>query len=268
MLVIVSVQLAVLYEPTLIWLWERWTLSVWQNAHGLIILPVIGYLIWKELRKIRHLPPDSSSLGFVVLIPALILHMLDAGMNTGLLSAIAFVLALPGLSLLFLGVQRTKKILFPIVFMFFTLPIPLVFTEHLHLVLRRITATAAAFIIPKLGIPLYSEEMTLHIPNGMLYVADACSGFSTLYAAIATASLVAYMCPDIRRRILVMVVAAPVAIYANIMRIILLVLLVYWKGTDILNTSWHPVSGLLTFAISLPVIFWLGHAPEEEGRER
>lgn len=259
----IGLQLMVLFAPTVAWLWDRWTLSVWQHAHGLLILPIVGYLVWKKLREVRHLPQSSSAWGFVILIPALALHMLDTGIHTQLLSAAAFMLALPGLSLLFLGFQRTKEILFPLIFLVFTLPIPLAFTEQLHLVLRKVATVSTAFIIPQFGIPLFTEGTVLYIPNGTLYVSDACSGFSTLYAAVAIACLTAYTCPDWRRRILVLLVAAPIAIAANIVRVVLLVLLVHWKGIDILGTSWHIISGLFTFVLALPVIFWLGHVPKK-----
>lgn len=258
---LVWVQLLVLYAPTMIWLWDRWTLSVWQHAHGLLILPVAGYLIWQELRDHRHLPISASGWGFLIVVPALALHMLDAGMHSQLLSAVSLFLILPGLSLLFLGKARAKFVLFPIAFLFFTLPIPLVVTEPLHLTLREIATAASAFVVPRLGIPLYVEEFTLHIPNGSLLVADACSGFSTLYAALAIACLTAYMCAHWPRKVLVLLAAAPVAIAANIIRVVLLVLLVHWYGIDVLGTFWHTVSGLLTFAIALPIIFWLGHVP-------
>jgi hypothetical protein len=37
-----------------------------------------------------------------------------------------------------------------------------------------------------------------------------------------------------------------------------LVLLVVWKGAGILDTVVHPLSGVATFALALPIIFWLG----------
>jgi len=258
---LVAVLLVALYAPTAAWLWERWTISVWQHAHGLLILVVVAYLVWKELKRYHGLPLDPSPWGFILLVPALALHALDAGIHTQLLSAAALILALPGLSLLFLGVQRTKTIIFPLAFLLFTLPIPLALTEHLHLVLRKIATISSATIIPMLGIPLYVEGTELHIPNGTLQVADACSGFSTLYAAVAVACMVAYTCPEPRRRLVVLLAAVPVAIAANVIRVVLLVLLVHWQGIEILGTSWHTISGLFTFALALPVIFWLGQAP-------
>ena len=260
----VAAGLPLLYAPTLSWLWDRWTMDVWHNAHGLLITAVIAYLVRRELHARRELPQASSAWGFVFLVPALMLHALDAGMHTQLLSALALVLALPGFALLFLGMERTRPIIVLLLLLVLSLPIPLAATEHLHLFLRQIATAASAFLIPWFGIPLYAEGTSLTIPAGTLQVADACSGFSTLYAAMAVACLTAYTCPAPSRRVLVLLLAAPIAIFANILRVVLLTLLVHWFGIEILKTSLHTISGLLTFVVALPLIFWLGTAPADK----
>jgi len=255
---LVGIGLVALFAPTLVWLWGRWTLSVWHHAHGLLIVPVVAYFVREELRAVRHLPVSSSAWGFVILVPALALHAIDAGMHTELLAAAAIVLALPGLSLLFLGVARTRVILIPLLFLAFALPIPLSFTEAIHLQLRHIATAATAAVVPLFGIPVFVEGTTLNMPSGAVQVADACSGFSTLYAALAVAFLTAYSTPSPARRVLVLLSAAPLAIAANALRVIFLVLLVVWQGQAVLETFIHPLSGIMTFALALPVIFWLG----------
>lgn len=251
-------ELIVLYAPTIVWLIDRWTLSVWQHAHGLLIPPVVAYFAYQELKPLAHRPVHASAWGFLFLVPALALHALDAGMHTQLLSAFAMMLALPGFSLLLLGVERTRAIAFPLAFTLFSLPLPLAFTEPIHWQLRQIVTAATAAALPSLGIPVYVEGTTLHLANGALEVADACSGFSTLYAATAVAFLTAYSTRARGRRILVLLSAAPLAIAANVLRVIALVVLVVWKGPEVLDTSLHELSGVLTFALALPVIFWLG----------
>ena len=81
---------------------------------------------------------------------------------------------------------------------------------------------------------------------------------ATLYAAVAVAMLTAYQAASPARRALVLLAAAPIAIAANILRVLLLVLLVAWRGGEILDTFVHPLSGIMTFALALPIIFWLG----------
>ena len=258
---LVAVLLLLLFAPTMLWLWGRWTMSIWHNGHGIIIALVVGYLVWVELRKQRDLPISSNPWGFAILIPALLLHMLDTSMHSQLLYAFALFLSLPGLSLLFLGTQRTKAIIFPLSTLFLTLPIPLFLTESIHLALRHIAADSVAWLLPFFGVPVFATGTLLEIPNGSLLVADACSGFSTLYATITVAILTAYLCPVAHRKILVLLIAIPLAIGVNIVRVLLLTLLVHWVGLDVLKTSAHEISGLLTFAVALPIIFWLGRTP-------
>ena len=246
------------FAPTIVWLWGRWTLSVWHNAHGLLLVPVVAYFVREELLALRHLPRSSNPWGFAILLPALALQALDAGLHTELLSAGALVLALPGLALLLLGTVRAKAIMAPLLFLALALPIPLSFTEQIHLTLRHIATAGTAAIVPVLGVPVFAEGTTLNTAHGALEVADACSGFSTLYAAVAVAMLTAYQSASPARRALVLLGAAPIAIASNIVRVVLLVMLVAWRGADILDTFVHPLSGLMTFALSLPLIFWLG----------
>jgi exosortase len=263
LLAVVAIELIALYAPTARWLYGRWTMSVWHNAHGLFIPPLVAWMIWQELKARPDLPASSSPWGFAFLVPALALQVLDTGMHTDLLSAMALVLALPGLSLLFLGVARTRLIAFPLFLAIFALPIPLGMTETIHLVLRKVAIAGASAVLPLLGITVFSEGTTLHTVRGSLEVADACSGFSTLYAAMAVAFLTAYTAATTFRRALVLLLAAPIAIASNVLRVIILVGLVVWQGQPILETFVHPLSGMMTFALSLPIIFWLGGPPAQ-----
>jgi len=256
--------IGILYAPTIKWLWERWTMSVWHNGHGILVAALVAYLIRGELQKLSQLPISSSPWGFAILIPALFLHMLDTGIHSQLLSAFALLLSLPGFSLLFLGSDRTKAIIFPLGTLVLTLPIPLAFTETLHLALRHIATKSVAWLLKLFGVPVFSYATTLEVQGGNLMVADACSGFSTLYAAITIAILTAYFCHSTWRRILVLLIAAPLAITVNIVRVLVLTLLVNWFGLDVLATSAHELSGLLTFMIALPIIFFLGRNPAIE----
>ena len=263
---LILVELVIVYAPTVAWLFDRWTLSVWHHAHGLLIPPLVGYFAYQELKPLASLPRQGSAWGFVFLVPALFLHAVDAGMHTQLLSAAALILALPGLSLLFLGTRRTRAIAFPLCFLAFSLPIPLTFTEQIHWQLRQVATAGTAAVIPLLGVPVFVEGTTLHLPHGALEVADACSGFSTLYAAIAVAALTAYTAATPARRAAVLLSAVPLAIGANLLRVISLVLLVVWQGEAILDTFIHPLSGMATFALALPLIFWIGGSAKPEQR--
>jgi exosortase len=258
---LVLLALIAIYAPTLAWLWDRWTMSVWHNAHGMLIPLVVAYFVNDELQRHEGPPEAGSPWGFAWLIPAMLMHVFDVAMHTQLLSAASIVVAMPGLSLLFLGPSRTRAILFPLLFLVFMLPIPLGVTERLHLALRHLTAIGVEQVVPLLGVPLFRDNLTLESGTARLFVADACSGFSTLYAAMTVACLTAYFCPVTWRRAAVLLLAAPIAISINIVRVSLLVLLVRWYGSGVLETWMHEGSGILAFVLALPLIFWLGSPP-------
>jgi exosortase len=262
LLAVVATLLVLLYAPTLLWLWQRWTMSVWQNGHGILVAGLVMYLVYGELQKLKHLPESANAWGFVLFIPALLLHTLDTGIHSQLLSAAALILALPALALLFLGTARTKVIVFPLLILFLTLPIPLTFTESIHLLLRHVATKGVVFLLHSMGIPVFSRGTLIEVQGGSLMVADACSGFATLYASITIAILTAYFCQSVPRKILVLLIAAPLAVGVNIVRVLILTMLVNWLGLDILKTSLHELSGLITFMVALPIIFYLGQDPQ------
>jgi exosortase len=128
----------------------------------------------------------------------------------------------------------------------------------LHFVLRQLVATSTGALLPYFGVSVFQEGTNLHHTNGTMAIIDACSGFSTLYAAAAVASFVAYTAGSWQRRVLVLVAAAPIAIAANLLRVLALTLAVIWYGNGIMDTFFHPLSGMMTFVLALPVLFWLG----------
>ena len=166
--------------------------------------------------------------------------------------------AIAGLALLTLGTARTRLIAFPLAFLAFAIPIPLALTEPLHLVLRQFAAAGSAALLPMFGVSVFREGTVLHTTVGPVTIVDACSGFSTLYASVAVASLAAYSATGWRRRALVFLSVAPIALGANLLRVLLLILLVLWYGWGVLDTFIHPLSGMITFVLALPLIFWLG----------
>ena len=217
---------AFLYAPTVVWLVDRWTRGVWsQNAHGMLVPLVVGYVAWLKLRESQSLQKSASSLGFLLLVPALLMQSIDAGIHTQLLSAISLIVALPGLSLLFLGTERTKRIALLFPFLTFMLPLPFALTEQVYFALRQIATNGSGSAISALGIPVFTEGTTIHLAGASLEVVNACSGFGTLYASMAVAAMSAYMSRSIQRRVLVMMVAAPLAVAANVLRVVILLYL-------------------------------------------
>jgi exosortase len=242
--------------PTVLWLVDRyWSRNVWSNVHGAFMPFIFAFLAWQELRKDASEREESSPWGFAFLVPGMALIALDAAIRSQLLSAIGLIVCAPGLSLLLLGARRTRAIAFPLVILFFMLPIPAAFVSTIYLWLREATSIGTTALISLIGIPIARSGTTLFFPGGKVLVADACSGFATLYASAAIALILAHMSSAPARQALLLGLAAPIALAANVIRVTVLTLAVYSYGPRSLETALHEGTGIGAFALALAALF-------------
>jgi exosortase len=246
---------AVVYAPTLLWLGGRWSMGVWWQIHGFAVFPLAIWLAGRRLRALRPRPPSSSALGFLFLVPAVLFQVLDAMLRFELLSAFSLLLALPGLSLLLLGRERTRAIWFPLLFLGFALPIPLLLARPVHLLLRQIAAVGTERALALLGYDIRRSGFNLQLGPEGLEIADACSGFSTLMALFMVGLLLAYVSRARWWRGAVLTACVfPAAIAANLARCIVLAMLAAAFGGQILDTWIHSASGIATFAVAFVML--------------
>jgi exosortase len=245
------------FAPTIFWLWQRWTMDVWHNIHGLFIPFVVAYFTRKVIRSDQVADAEQSAWGFLFIGFGLGMIVLDSAIRTQLLSALGLVICLPGFSLLLLGPRRTKALTFAWMLCFFMLPIPAAFVETLMLLLRRMTAWGSEHLVALCGVPVIRVDTTLFLPVGPLIIGDGCSGFSVLYASVALALFLAYINCSRVRGIVTIALAVPIAVACNSLRCTILALLVARWGGGILNTRLHPLSGMLTFAAAMALLTFL-----------
>jgi len=244
-----------LTTPTLAFLWDKWTRNIWYNGHGLLMPLILVFVGADALRRRAVAYEEPSPWGFGFLLPALALLALDSAIHTQLLSAIALLLGLPGLSLLLLGPKRTRALAFPFLLSFFILPIPGAFLQRLHLFLREFTAAGTEWVLHLFGLPALVEGTIIHLPRGALKVVEECSGFSALYAGVTIALVLAYMSRSKARRIVIVLAAFPLALACNVVRVTALAILAETYGYELLDTSIHILSGYVSFVLTLAVLF-------------
>jgi len=247
---------ALAFAPTAAWLFQQWKGNVWNNAHGMLVPVLMGYLIYQALRRDRPQPDDApSAWGFAFAGPGLALLALDAGLRTQYLAVVGLLLVLPGLSLLLLGVRRTLLLRMPLVLSIFMIPVPN--TVATHLFLRQVTAVLVSPVISAMGIPVLREDTVLFLPNATFLVADACSGFSALYAAVGISIVLAAAARSWWRKGLLLAAAFPLAIACNVARVTFLVVAAHTYGLGLLDTPFHAASGVATFWAVIVLLFLL-----------
>ena len=93
------------------------------------------------------------------------------------------------------------------------------------------------------------------IPSGPVQVADACSGFSTMYAALTLSLILAYRLRSTFRRLIVIPAAWVLAIICNTARVTLLVYMIEWYGVSILDSYAHEMTGIVAFIGTIILLF-------------
>ena len=251
--------LALVFAPTWLWMYGQWTSSVWLNTHGLFIPVLMVMLTRSTLRRMKPAPDPPSAWGLAFLLPGLLLVVLDAGASTHYLAASGFVLTLPGLSLLLLGPHRTRALALPLVLGVFMIPLPNAFATQIYL--RDLTAQGVAPLLTFLGTPTLVQDSVLELARHTYFIANACSGISTLYSAAAMAVVLGTLCQSRVRRVVICLSVVPITFAVNVLRVAALVLISIHIDHGLLDTSLHSASGVATLLAVLGILMLLADRP-------
>ena len=253
---------AVAMAPTGRWMYQMWTASIWENGHSVFVPLILLYFAHRSL--LRRDPgtrdedrggEESSAWGFLFVVAGLGMVILDTAIRSRYLSALGLLTCIPGLSLLFLGARRTRKLRFPLMLCIFLLPIP--FSLGDEILLRDATAVAIEPVLRALGFSVVREFTVLMFPTFSIDISDACSGFSALYASAFVAAILAVHSQSRWRGALLLLSVWPIAVGANVLRATALVWLMEIYGRGILDTRIHPASGAATFVFALVALYLL-----------
>jgi exosortase len=237
------------FFPTMQWLAAKWTASVWTDEHGIFMPPLIAALAYFTLRGDPHDEAESSAWGFAFLAPGLALGLVDAALRTGYLGVLGLIVSLPGLSLLLLGARRTRMLAVPLSLGFLMVPLPASIATTVGL--RHLTAAAVEPALHAIGFSALRRGTVIQLAgeHNTFVVADACSGTATLYAGVAVAIVLACYARTHWRRAALLAAAAPLAIAANVLRVVALILMSSGIGHWIMQSPLHPLTGVATFAV-------------------
>jgi exosortase len=101
----------------------------------------------------------------------------------------------------------------------------------------------------------------IELPAGdSLFVAEACSGITSLVTLTPLAIVLAYFTENkLARRLTIVFAVVPAAMLANLLRVIVTVLAAERYGAEATTGSWlHELAGLFTFTLACLALIGLG----------
>lgn len=251
------------YVPTFFWIWDRWFARDSYYSHGVLIPFITGFLIWQKKDQLMSMKPVNSPWGIGLIVIGLAAHAFGSLMRVYFISGFSMLVVLVGLILFFYGSQIFRKILFPIFFLVFMVPFPLVIITDISFKMKIFAAKIAASFLNNFGIPAVRDGSLIRMQHAQVLVDDVCSGLRSLISLMALGSIFAYwMQSSMTKRCVLFLTTIPIAIITNVVRIIFLSSVAEIWGPQYADGILHTASGFLVFGVAFVLLFIMGRILE------
>jgi exosortase len=241
----------------------RFSWSTEQGGHGPIVLATGIWLLIRELKRAGVRPAPGKVTWSIVSLFASLTTFIIARI-TGILEIEAFAMygALVSGAYLLYGGRLLRSIWFPLVYLAFTLPPPDSVVAAVTQPIKIAISSLAVSSLHALGYPIASSGVTIQIAQYELLVAAACAGLNSIITLGALCLFYVYLRhrSNFRAFLLVCIAVVPVAMFANFVRVLVLVLITYYLGEAAAQGFVHDLAGLLLFAVALSTIFAIDRA--------
>ena len=254
----ILVLIGLIYHSTFVWLYERYMAADSYYSHGFLIPFVTGYLIWLKKEQLESLNLKCNLWGLGLIIFSLLVHLLGVLAEVFFVSGFSILSLVFGISLFLYGKEITKKILFPLAFLIFMIPIPKVAINAISFPMKMFATKSAVFILQTfMKLPMKNEGFQIFFPKASLVVGNPCSGLRSLISMLALGSIFAYLTKmTMFKKIVLFSSAIPIALMSNIIRVIMLCLGVFIYGSQMTKGLFHDLTGYLVFVFAF-VGLWL-----------
>jgi exosortase B len=255
---VVVAGFAALYVPTIVSLAR----TLWREeeyAHGPIILAVALYLFWKQMGTDSKFPPGRTTVplrgkleSVPIFVLGLALYVVGQSQNLPLFATASMIPVIAGVLGIVGGFAAIRRFAFPLLFLAFLIPLPGFMVEAATGPLKEFVSAIVATLLEALGYAVVREGVVLDVGGHQMLVADACSGMNSIVSLTALTLLYVRLTgPSTARRWIAMLAAiVPVAIIANLLRVLVLVLIAYHWGDEAAQGAVHTLAGLLVFAVA------------------
>jgi exosortase len=260
---------AVIFYPTFLWLFERFFEEDSYYSHGFLIPLVTLFLIWGKKMELKTAPVEPAPIGLAITVFGLFLQVVSWGIfKIGFISGISCVITLFGIVLYVNGYRKTRIILFPLLFLLLMLPAPKVFLIGLTFNMKMLAASLAVKTASLMNFTVERAGSMIYLPNGVLTVDNECSGINSLISIFTLSLIFGYITEkSILKRLLFVLVSLPVALFANICRVIFLMLAAYIYGIKAASIGiLHYGAGMVLWAVALLALItiWRGFRWKEQ----
>ncbi len=257
---ILVIFLGVVFIPAVLALAGVWS-SVDYYSHGYMVPLVALWAASAQRAVLPRLPAGRDARGLGVLGVSLLLYLVGIAAGVVWLMGLSLVAALAGAVLYLRGIAWLRALSFAIGFLIFMVPIPDWLLAPVIVKLQLFVSTLGVWLLRLLGSPIYRDGNVLELPGGeSLFVAEACSGITSLVTLLPLGVFLAYFSErTFWRRAVLVTTVVPVAMLGNLVRVLGTVGMARRFGTAAATESaLHDWVGIGTYVLACFVLLATG----------
>ena len=274
-IILIFIVFFAIYFQVIVEMATQW----WDDSnysHGLLIPIVSIYFIWLKKEELQKLVRKKSNLGLIFILLGAMIYIVGTAAAEFFTARFSLVVILFGIILFYYGKDFVKKLWFPILFLLFMIPIPYVIYYTVTFPMQLLSSQASTGVLQLIGMSVIREGNVINLPEYSLEVVEACSGLRSLMTLSALGAAMAYIThKTIFGSITLFLFSVPIAIGANVFRIVITALGAYFISPKLAEGFLHEVSGIIVFLVGFislgivgTVINWIGdmddYYPEAE----
>ncbi|MBD3292318.1 MAG: exosortase [Armatimonadia bacterium] len=236
--------------------WQAWITGDTYH-HCLFVLPVVGWLIWRKRERLAQTPLVGSWSGLPLLLIGVLLYVV--AMRTGVRVAIgfSFPILILGLAWTALGTRAMKHLAYPLVLLFFLVPVPMHILGHFGMPLQMTSAAGAAKVAHGLGLPVGHDGIALTLHDTTYAVAEECSGLNSMLALFFGGAVLAELIEVAMAARLVLLLTPGIILVANTIRLTSVLVFAEFAGPEFaLDSLIHGGSDVVVYLAAFGLM-WL-----------
>jgi exosortase len=233
-----------------------------MTASHLPLIPLVSVaLIYNSRLTTFSACKTDYRFGLVVMLFGLMMDV-TAHLAWSSLVANALSVAMAGVVMLWIGAfilifgrQSGSRALFPLLFLWFSVPAPPVLLTVITSFLKSGSATIVEWIFTLAGTPHYREGFVFALPSVTIEIADECSGIRSSIGLLLTSLLAGhlYLRSTWQKTILALAIL-PIVVVKNGIRIATLCLLAIHADPGFLNGRLHHEGGFVFYLVGLAIL--------------
>ncbi len=253
-LLVLLAALLGLYYPVLVAMAHDWSTND-NYSHGFFIPLISGYMVFAMKDELRNISLRPANWGLFLLLAGVgQLYIARVG-SEYFLQRTSLILVLLGMVIFLMGKAMTRKLLLPIAHLLFMVPLPAIIWNKIAFPMQLFSSAVTEVVVRLIGIPIFREGNVLHLAQTTLEVVDACSGLRSLTTMFALSAALAWFSDSTAwKKWVLFLAAAPIAIFANIVRLTGTAGLASVYGEKVAQGFLHEFSWLFTFVFGLMLL--------------